>query len=247
VKGVILAGGNGIRLRPATLVTNKHLLPVYDKPMIYYPINTLKMSGITDITIVCGSEHAGDFIKVLGSGKELGVNITYITQDDALGIAHALYQTENLLRGENIAVILGDNIFEGDFEKEVNLFERSEHGCYLFVKESKTPERFGVLYNGEIIEKPEEPLSNRVVTGFYIYNHEIFTHIEYVNSKNGYSKRGELEITDVNNLFLKLHRSYVISVRGFWSDAGTFDTLLECANWAKTHKNEKISMESTDK
>ena len=238
MKGVVLAGGYGTRLYPLTKVTNKHLLPIYDEPMIYKPIKTLVNSGITDITIVLGGESVGDFIKLLGDGSELGAKFTYVYQQKAGGIAEALYLTKNIIKGHKIAVILGDNIFEDTFEKEAKYFEKYNEFCHLFLKEVDNPERFGVAeLNDEILvsitEKPEHPKSNYCVTGLYFYNSRIFKVIEFVIDKIGYSNRGELEITDVNNYYIEGNpmARYTI-VEGFWSDAGTFDTLLKSSNFS---------------
>ncbi len=227
MKGIILAGGEGTRLRPLTLVTNKHLLPVYDKPMIIHPLETLKSLGIKDICIVTGGEYMADFMRFLGSGKNFGVNFTYKIQDGPLGIAHALLQAEDFAKGEKkIAVILGDNIFE-KIELE-NDFDENDNNAIIFLKEVEHPERFGVAVfdsNGKLIEieeKPKVPKSKFAVTGFYIYPTDVFDFIKTLKP----SARGELEITDVNNWYLKQGRLKYIVVKGFWSDAGTFPTLL---------------------
>lgn len=244
--GVILAGGTGSRLYPLTLVTNKHLLPVYDEPMIYKVIKTLKNSGIEDICILLGGESVGDFIRLLGDGRDLGVRLSYVYQKGAGGIAEALFLTQRIVKGHNIAVILGDNIFESSFKPQVDEFEHdSEHDCYLFLKEVPDPERFGVATvdkKGKIIkivEKPKTPESNMAVTGLYFYKSDIFDRIQNVIDTIGRSKRGELEITDVNNLYVNNNKVKAISVNGFWSDAGKFDTLLKSSNFMKSLKEKE--------
>jgi len=246
MKGVILAGGYGTRLFPLTCVTNKHLLPVYNEPMIYNPIKTLVNSGITDITLVLGGESVGDFIKLLGDGTKFGAKFNYVYQQKSGGIAEALYLTESIVKGHKIAVILGDNIFESTFKNEISHFiNYSFNECYLFLKKVKDPERFGVveLRGFKIIaidEKPEFPLSNLVVTGLYLYDEKIFDIIKQVIYEKGYSKRGELEITDVNNIYINRGKTTYAKVKGFWSDAGTFDTLLKSSNFKKLNsKREK--------
>ncbi len=227
MRGVILAGGQGTRLRPLTLVTNKHLLPVYDKPMIVHPLETLKSLGIKDILIVTGGEYMADFMRFLGSGEKFGVRLTYKIQDKALGIAHALLQAEDFLRGEKkVVAILGDNIFE-KIEIDDDLLN-DEDNAIIFLKEVEHPERFGTAVfdsNGKLIaieEKPKVPKSKYAVTGLYIYPNDVFDFIKTLKP----SARGELEITDVNNWYLKQGRLKYVIVKGFWTDAGTFPTLL---------------------
>ena len=227
MRGVILAGGQGTRLRPLTLVTNKHLLPVYDKPMIVHPLETLKSLGIKDILIVTGGEYMADFMRFLGSGEKFGVRLTYKIQDKPLGIAHALLQAEDFLRGEKkVVAILGDNIFE-KIEIDDDLLN-DEDNAIIFLKEVEHPERFGTAVfdsNGKLIaieEKPKVPKSKYAVTGLYIYPNDVFDFIKTLKP----SARGELEITDVNNWYLKQGRLKYVIVKGFWTDAGTFPTLL---------------------
>ena len=227
MRGVILAGGQGTRLRPLTLVTNKHLLPVYDKPMIVHPLETLKSLGIKDILIVTGGEYMADFMRFLGSGEKFGVRLTYKIQDKPLGIAHALLQAEDFLRGEKkVVAILGDNIFER-IEIDDDLLN-DEDNAIIFLKEVEHPERFGTAVfdsNGKLIaieEKPKVPKSKYAVTGLYIYPNDVFDFIKTLKP----SARGELEITDVNNWYLKQGRLKYVIVKGFWTDAGTFPTLL---------------------
>ncbi len=243
IKGVILAGGAGSRLSPLTKVTNKHLLPVYDEPMIYKVIRTLTKSGIKDITIVLGGESVGDFIRLLGDGNEFNAKFNYVYQQKAGGIAEAIYLTKKIVKGHKIAVILGDNIYEDIFRSKITTFENSnEYQCCLFLKKVKDPERFGVAELSEdntikhIEEKPKIPKSNFAVTGFYLYNEKIFDVIKEITDKIGYSKRGELEITDVNNYYVKNFKTKAIIVDGFWSDAGTFDTLIKSSNFIKSTK-----------
>jgi glucose-1-phosphate thymidylyltransferase len=237
MKGVILAGGLGTRLRPLTLITNKHLLPVYDKPMILYPLETLRTAGIDDIMIVCGKEHAGHFMSFLGSGKEYGVKLSYASQNGAGGIADALSLAEDFAGGEKIAVILGDNIFEEDFSKDFKKFE-SAPGAKVFLKEVSDPHRFGVaeIADGAIIsieEKPKDPKSNFATVGLYLYNADVFEKIRKLVP----SARGELEITDVHNMYIKERALSYGNIEGFWSDAGTFDSLLKTATWASKKHN----------
>lgn len=241
IKGVILAGGTGSRLSPLTKVTNKHLLPVYNEPMIYKVINTLTNSGITDITIVLGGESVGDFIKLLGDGTEFNASFSYVYQQKAGGIAEALYLTKKIVEGYKVAVILGDNIFESSFKSEIESFEESnEYQCCLFLKEVNDPKRFGVAELNEdntiksIEEKPNIPKSNFIVTGLYLYDEEIFRIIDHIIDQIGYSQRGELEITDVNNYYVKNYKTKAIKVNDFWSDAGTFDTLIKSSNFIQS-------------
>ncbi len=232
MKGVILAGGLGERLKPLTSITNKHLLPVYNKPMILYPLETLKKSGIDEIMIVCGKGHAGHFMNFLGSGKDRGIKISYALQDkDNGGIADALSYTEDFADEGSIAVILGDNIFENDFTEAVQKFTK---GAMVFFKEVKDPQRFGVPVFDEsgkkvvmIEEKPVQPKSNYAQVGFYMFDNKVFSIIKNLKP----SSRGELEIVDVVNYYLK-HREFEFDfVDGFWSDAGTVDSLMKTALW----------------
>ncbi len=226
MKGIILAGGLGTRLRPLTLITNKHLLPVYNKPMILYPLETLKRAGITDIMVVTGREHAGHFMHYLGSGHEHGVKCSYAIQNtNNGGIADALRHAEDFSQGQSIAVILGDNIFEQDFSKDVASFV---DGAKVFFKKMEDPTRFGVPVFDKsrtkivkIEEKPKKPKSQFAQTGFYIYDNDIFSIIKTLTP----SGRGELEITDANNLYLKQGKLSHGIIKGLWSDAGTFESL----------------------
>ena len=214
--GVILAGGNGTRLRPLTNIVNKHLLPVYDRPMIEYPIKTLVDTGCTEIVIVSGGEHIGGFAEYLGNGSRYGVRLTYRVQAEADGVAGALACVEGLTDGL-FPVILGDNYYAetphvGD-------------GPAIYLSKVDDPERFGVYQDGTVVEKPEQPTSNDAVTGFYVYDDRVFDYIKDLKP----SERGELEITDVNNWYLT-NGGTVIHHPGFWRDMGTLHTLLEVAN-----------------
>lgn len=244
IKSVILAGGTGSRLYPLTSVTNKHLLPVYNEPMIYKVIKTLTRSGIKDITIVLGGKSVGDIVRLLGNGSKFGARFNYVYQQKAGGIAEALYLTKEIIKDHKVAVILGDNIFEDTFEHEIATFKDSdEHQCELFLKEVPDPERFGVAELDDdntiksIEEKPENPKTNLAVTGLYLYDEQIFDVIDYVINEIGYSERGELEITDVNNYYVKHFNTKAKLVNGFWSDAGKFSTLLRCSQFVKSVEN----------
>jgi glucose-1-phosphate thymidylyltransferase len=227
MKGVILAGGTGSRLFPLTKVTNKHLLPVYDKPMICYPLNTLINAGIDDILIVSGRGHVGHFLELLGSGSELGVTLSYEIQDGAGGIAQALGLARRWADNDRVTVILGDNIFEDSVKDAVQSFTS---GARIFLKEVKGAGRFGVAEVDEdrivsIEEKPKQPKSNLAVTGLYIYDADVFRVIHDLKP----SGRGELEITDVNNAYIQKGTMTFSRLKGFWSDAGTFDSLLRAS------------------
>ncbi|MFA7287010.1 MAG: sugar phosphate nucleotidyltransferase [Patescibacteria group bacterium] len=229
LRGVILAGGTGSRLFPLTRVTNKHLLPIYDKPMIYYPLQTLLACGVEDILIVSGREHAGHFLNLLGSGKDFGVRLSYEVQDEAGGIAQALGLARNFASGERVIVILGDNIFT-DLEqvrKAADDFRVQPQGAKVLVKAVPDAERFGVaeVEDGKIIsivEKPKQPKSNLAVTGLYFYDADVFSIIETLQP----SHRGELEITDVNAHYVTAGTMTYETVAGEWTDAGTFGSLL---------------------
>lgn len=228
LRGIVLCGGMGTRLRPLTYVSNKHLLPIYNKPMIMYPINTLIQMGIKDILIVSGGEHIGRFLEFLGDGSELGVKFTYKVQKEAGGIAQALALAEDFVE-EQFAFILSDNIFEYPVVPPPK--------CGIVLKKVTDSNRFGVYSNGLIIEKPEKPESDLAVTGLYFYTPEIFEFIKDLIP----SARGELEITDVNNWCLKNLEMATTTYDGFWSDAGTFDSLLSTANWVKNNENNTTS------
>lgn len=233
MKGVILAGGTGSRLYPLTKVTNKHLLPVYDKPMIFYPIQTLVNAGIKEIMIVSGRGHAGHFLELLGSGANLGVKFTYEIQEEAGGIAQALGLAESFADQEDVAVILGDNIFQDNIKQDVSNFRV---GAKIFLKEVPDAHRFGVaeLKGDKVIgieEKPGEPKSNFAVTGLYIYSNSVFKVVKTLKP----SARGELEITDVNNYFVNNGTMEYRILDGFWSDAGTFESLLRASLMVKKY------------
>ena len=240
MKGIILAGGLGKRLEPLTRITNKHLLPVFSKPMIYYPIQTLVEAGIRDILIVTGGNHAGEFLRLLGNGKEFGLkHINYTYQKGEGGIAEALGLAEHFAEGEKIVVILGDNVIEQSIRKYVKKFERQPKGARILIKEVPDPQRFGVVeLKGKKIlsieEKPKKPKTNYIVTGIYMYDNQIFDIIKTLKP----SWRDELEITDVNNTYLKKSELYYDILDGFWSDCGTFESLLRANNLVakKLHK-----------
>jgi glucose-1-phosphate thymidylyltransferase len=231
VKGVILAGGTGSRLSPLTLVTNKHLLPVYNKPMIYYPINTLLRAGIKRIIIVTGRENGGSFMNLLGSGADFGAHFQYALQDRAGGIAEALSLAEDFVHSESMFVILGDNIVIDDLSQDVRSFR---NGAKVFLKEVPEPQRFGVpVLDGDIItkieEKPVKPKSRYAITGVYFYDHTVFDKIRTLKP----STRGELEVTDLNNLYIRDRQLSYAILKHPWLDAGTFDSLLQASNMVK--------------
>ena len=227
MKGVILAGGLGSRLRPLTKVTNKHLLPIYDKPMIYYPIETLVKAGIRDIMIVTGGNSAGDFLRLLGNGSDFGLKDIYYTyQEGEGGIADALKLCEHFAENERIAVILGDNILQDDISPYVRAFEAQASGARILLKHVEDPERFGVPeLDGERIvrieEKPDKPKSDYAVTGIYMYDSRVFDFCRDLKP----SSRGELEITDVNNAYIDAGDMYYDVLDGWWTDAGQFESL----------------------
>lgn len=237
MKGVILAGGLGTRLRPLSNITNKHLLPVYNKPMILYPLETLKCSGITEIMIVCGREHAGHFMQFLGSGKEFGVQLSYALQDvNDGGIADALSYAEAFADKGPVAVVLGDNIFENDFKKSVNKFK---NGAMVFFKKVSDPNRFGVpVFSKDgkkvvrIEEKPKKPKSSYAKIGFYLFDATVFSVIKTLKS----SVRGELEITDAINHYVRKGEISFDFIRGTWLDAGTIESLFEASVFVRNKK-----------
>ena len=230
MKGVLLAGGSGTRLHPLTKVTNKHLLPVGNDPMIIHSIKKLTNSDIRDIMVITGTEHMGDLIALLGSGKEYGCQITYRVQDSPDGIAGALSLCENFCQSDDFIVILGDNIFEDSLDKSIELFISSRDGfnspfCLLNLTEADDPKRFGVptLVDNkivEIIEKPDKPKSNYCVTGVYLYDCNVFKFLKKIKKSN----RGEFEITDVNNLYIKEGNAGYNIFTGWWTDAGTHES-----------------------
>jgi len=234
MKGVVLAGGLGTRLLPLTKITNKHLLPVYNKPMIYYPLNTLIKSGIDDIIIVTGGNNAGDFLRLLGNGSDFGLkHINYTYQEGHGGIAAALALAEHFADGEKIVVILGDNIFEDNIKSAVEEFWSQERGARIFLKEMKDPQRYGVpkLDGDKIVrieEKPKIPKSSYAVTGLYMYDEKVFDIIKTLKP----SARGELEITDVNNAYVEEGTMRYNILKGLWTDAGSsFESYYRANKW----------------
>lgn len=228
MKGVVLAGGLGTRLNPLTKVTNKHLLPVYNKPMIYYPIETLVSGGIEEILIVTGGNNAGEFLRLLGNGKEFGLkHINYTYQEGEGGIADALKLAEFFADNDPIVVILGDNIIDGNIKSAVERFQEQKTGAKIFLKQVDDPERFGVAeiegsYIRGIEEKPKNPKSNYAVTGIYMYDASVFEIARGLKL----SDRGELEITDVNNYYIRKGNMTFEILDGWWTDAGTFESLF---------------------
>jgi glucose-1-phosphate thymidylyltransferase len=231
MRGVILAGGLGSRLRPLTHVTNKHLLPVYDCPMIYYPIRCLLNAGINEVLVVTGGDHAGDFLKLLGNGKALGLrDLHYTYQEGEGGIADALKLAEDFADGGKVVVVLGDNIIERNIKRAVADYFTQPTGAKVLLKEVPDPQRFGVarMEGGkiaEIIEKPKDPPSNLAVTGIYMYDNDVFNMARDLKP----SARGELEITDVNNAYLQRGDLTFDVLEGWWTDAGTFDSLFRAS------------------
>jgi glucose-1-phosphate thymidylyltransferase len=240
VKGIVLAGGLGTRLAPLTKITNKHLLPVYDKPMIYYPIQNLVDAGIEDILIVTGGSHAGDFLRLLGNGKEFGLrHLNYTYQEGEGGIAEALGLAEYFAEDEKVVVILGDNLIEHGIADYVRRFRQQEKGAKILLKEVPEPQRFGVAeIDGDRIvgieEKPAQPKSTYAVTGYYMYDSQVFEIIKTLKPSN----RGELEITDVNNAYIKQGAMTYEILPGWWTDAGTFESLYHatCLMAKKCHQ-----------
>jgi len=234
VKGVVLAGGLGSRLKPLTAVTNKHLLPVYNQPMIYYPIQTLVNAGITEIMIVTGGNSAGDFLKLLGNGKAFGLkHLNYTYQEGEGGIAAALALVEHFAAGEPVCVVLGDNIIQGNIRAAVESYREHGKGAKILLKKVTDPQRFGVpQLDGQrvvkIEEKPAEPKSEYAVIGIYMYDERVFEIIRVLKP----SGRGELEITDVNNAYIERGEMTWDLLEGWWSDAGTFESLLHASNLA---------------
>ena len=232
MKGVVLAGGKGSRLYPLTRVTNKHLLPVFDRPMIYYPIQTLVDAGIQDIIVVTGGQNSGDFLRLLSNGKDFDLHrIHYTYQEGEGGIADALRLAEPFVEGDKICVILGDNIIENNIIAAAQAFKKQERGAHIILQKVSDPERFGCpeILDGRILqieEKPKKPKSNYAVTGIYFYDQTVFEKI----GKTKPSWRNELEITDVNNIYLEEGTLTHSILEGWWTDAGTFESLLRAAN-----------------
>lgn len=232
MRGIILSGGSGTRLAPLTKVTSKQLLPVYDKPMIFYPLETLLKAGIKEILIIVAPDRAGDYLRLLGSGKEFGAKFTYEIQDKPAGLAQAFILGENFIDQDNVCMILGDNIFEDDFTETIRDFKK---GAQIFAKKVPDPERFGVVKFDEnmkalkIVEKPKEFLSEFCVTGLYVYDSRV---VEVAKNLKP-SDRGELEITDLNNWYLEKGELNVDVVKGEWIDAGTFESLFKASELAR--------------
>ena len=242
MKGVILAGGLGKRLGLLTKLTNKHLLPVYDRPMIYYPIQTLVDAGIKDILIVTGGNHAGEFLRLLGDGRQFGLkHINYTYQEGEGGIAEALGLAKHFADDDKIVVILGDNIIEKDIKRAVEDFKKQPKGAKILVKKVPDPERFGVVEFdkkkriSKIVEKPKKPKSDYIVTGIYMYDNQVFDIIKALKP----SGRGELEITDVNNAYLKKGELTHSILKGWWTDSGMFDSLLRANNLVAKKERKK--------
>jgi glucose-1-phosphate thymidylyltransferase len=232
MKGVLLAGGLGTRLLPLTRITNKHLLPVFDRPMIFYPLQTLINAGIRDILLVTGGPHAGDFLRLLGNGREFGLtHLNYAYQEGEGGIAAALALAEHFAEGDRLCILLGDNLIEGSVAPAVERFVRQPRGARIILKQVPDAERFGVaeIRDGRIVsieEKPARPKSDYAVTGIYMYDDRVFDAIRTLRP----SARGELEITDVNNWYLERGELACELLDGWWTDAGTFDSLHRAGN-----------------
>lgn len=236
MKGIILAGGRATRLRPLTKITSKQLLPIYNKPMIFYPIETLVNAGIKDILIIMAPDYAGHFLNLLGSGKDFGARFTYEIQEEPRGLADAFIVGENFIGKDNVTMILGDNIFDYDFTNSIQSFQ---NGAKIFAKKVHDPQRFGVVEFDEnnkvlsIVEKPTDPKSEYAAVGIYIYDNKV---IEYAKNLEP-SPRGEIEITDINNIYLQQGTLTVDVIDGIWEDAGTFDSLLAANNYWATKAN----------
>jgi glucose-1-phosphate thymidylyltransferase len=238
MKGIVLAGGLGTRLHPLTKITNKHLLPIYNKPMIYYPIQTLVDAGIKDIMIVTGGNNAGDFLKLLGNGSEFGLkhlNFTYQAREG--GIAEAIGLCEYFVGADKVIIILGDNILEHNIKESVNRFENEGEGGMIFLKKVKNPKEYGVaeIKNGKvakIVEKPKRPKSNLAVIGVYMYDNQVFDIVKTLKP----SRRGELEITDVNNAYIEMGAMKYAMLSGAWTDAGeSIDAYNDTINIVRNH------------
>lgn len=240
MKGIILAGGTGSRLFPLTRVTNKHLLPVYDRPMIYFPLQKLQEAGITDIMIVSGKGHAGGFLELLGDGNAFGVRLSYAVQEKPGGIAQALGLAEDFADGEKVVVILGDNILEDSIAKAVQDFEAQEKGAKIFLKSVDNPKSFGIAeVQGDkivgIVEKPQEPKSDLAVIGVYMFDGEVFNVVKTLKP----SARGELEVTDLNNYYVQQGTMTFETLKGAWGDGGeSFDSLMKASQLAQQWRQE---------
>jgi len=244
MKGIVLAGGSGSRLAPLTKITNKHLLPIYDKPMIYYPIQALVDAGIRDILVVTGGKNAGDFLRLLANGKHFGLkHIGYTYQEGEGGIADALALAEHFAEGDRVCVILGDNIIQGSIRAAVDQFRQQDGGARILLKKVPDAERFGVaeIAGNRIVnieEKPKRPKSDYAVTGIYMYDATVFDKIKTLVP----SGRGELEITDVNNAYIREGTMTFSYLEGWWTDAGTFESLLRAGNLvAQSRRQEPVA------
>ena len=248
MKGIILAGGTGSRLFPLTRVTNKHLLPVYDRPMIFYPIETLVYAGICDILLVTGGQDAGDFLRLLSNGKDFGLrHLNYTYQEGEAGIADALRLAEHFADGQRICVVLGDNIISGNILAASQLFERQPAGAHLLLKEVPDPERFGCpeIRDDRIVrieEKPRQPKSPYAVTGIYFFDASVFDKIRRLHL----SWRNEFEITDVNNMYLAEGTLTFSFLDGWWTDAGTFESLRRATNLVAESAANKVPALAAD-
>jgi glucose-1-phosphate thymidylyltransferase len=244
MRGVILAGGLGTRLRPLTTITNKHLLPVYDRPMVYYPIQCLVNAGIRDILLVTGGNNSGDFLRLLGNGRAFGLeHLNYTYQEGEGGIADALRLARYFAAGERVVVVLGDNIIEGNIRGPVAAFRRQPRGARILLKEVPDPQRFGVpVFEGDRIvaveEKPKAPRSPYAVTGIYMYDPDVFSIIDTLEP----SARGELEITDVNNAYIRRGTLEWDVLGGWWTDAGTIESLWRANNLVKETGANKVDL-----
>jgi len=249
--GVVLAGGWGTRLMPLTTSMNKHLLPVYDEPMIFKSLASLQRMGVRDVMIVLGGHSGNSFFHLLGDGHRFGMSLTYSYQEKAGGIAEALSLTKDFVNGRSVAVILGDNVFQDSMSDFLDQFHNDTSECYLFLKEVQNPSDFGIAWldgEGGIInlkEKPQNSDSNLAVTGLYFYSSRVFEVIEKSIEENGYSERGELEITDINKTFMEMGLARGIHIESHWADCGTIEALLETSNlmrewnlgnWLKTEE-----------
>lgn len=238
MKGIILAGGSATRLRPLTKITSKQLLHVYNKPMIYYPIETLRKAGIEDILIIVAPQYAGHFLNLLGSGKEMGVKFSYEVQEEPRGLADAFIVGENFIGEDNVTMILGDNIFEHNFTEDIQDFKK---GARIFAKKVDDPERFGVVEFDEnfkvlsIVEKPTHPKSKYAAVGIYIYDNRV---IQFARELKP-SARGEIEIVDLHNKYREKKELDVRIIEGMWEDAGTFDSLLRVNNFMAAREKDK--------
>ncbi len=246
MKGIVLAGGLGTRLRPLTAVTNKHLLPVYNQPMIHYPIQTLVNAGINDILVVTGGNNAGDFLKLLGNGRAFGLkHLNYTYQEGEGGIAEALSLAEHFAAGEPVCVVLGDNIIEGNISRAARAYRHQGGGAKIMLKKATDPQRFGVpeLEGRRVVrieEKPSAPKSSYAVIGVYMYDAEVFDIVRTLKP----SARGELEITDVNNAYIEREEMTWEELDGWWTDAGTFESLLRASSLVAETGANKLGMEN---